>query len=138
MNIIHLYIVETAGSILSYLMVHNKLAMRFFYSMILNIIIICYIIILFIVIFIRFINISKVCYLLDDYYSKNSANTEEYANIQILIDCSFQKFIYLMWIITDLAIVFVKVFATLLSLRAHRIIKEQIKMMLKAKKAKMA
>ncbi len=136
-GIIHLYSFSTFASILVYLMVHNKLAMRFLYSLVSNIIISIYISILTIVLGIRYMNLSNVCFLIEDYYKTISIEKKEYESKEILISCDFQKFVYFIWIINEVFIIFKKLISSFLAFRAHMIIKEQIKQFLKARKVMM-
>jgi len=122
---------------MSYMMVHNKLAMRFFYSLIMNILIFIYNLILTFVLSIRFRNLNNVCTIIDDYYLKYSESQIDYSNKKILETCKFQKMVYTIWIINEILILSTKLVSVFLAFRAHLIIRDQIKILLKAKNSKL-
>lgn len=78
---------------------------------------------------------TETCNLISDYYDKKSISQKEYNDINILFKCKSQNLLYSLWIIAELLTIVEKIISIFFAFRAHIIVKNQIKTLIRAKKA---
>lgn len=118
MILIHLFLITTLIGLSGNYIVHVSLALRFIYSSLLNFTAVLIITLLNFFVFIRMLNLNKIC----DVFKSHHERVPSMDNESIII-CEGQRVYYIMWMILELVIVFAKFVGIFYAYKANIVIK---------------